>query len=131
MRFRLVTFRQKGIDLCPEGATGFLLVVGELGQHGRVAQSDQVGVGFPVLERLGDALSRLGRGAFQDLRPCSQVGLEPVDRLLRPAGLFFIVQRGVILALTMSVVVAGMIVDDCLGREDQDSDIFGFDSFNR
>ena len=46
---------QQCIDLGPECAAGFLLVLGKLGQRGRVAQAGQVGVGFPVLERLGDA----------------------------------------------------------------------------
>jgi len=42
---------QERIDLGPECPAGFSLVVGELGQRGRVAQAGEVNVGFPVLKR--------------------------------------------------------------------------------
>ncbi len=40
---------QKRFDLGRECPAGFLLVVGKLGQRGRLAQTGQVGVDFPVL----------------------------------------------------------------------------------
>ena len=46
--------------------------------------------------------SRLGRPSLQHLRPRRQVGLEPVDRLLAPAGPGGIVERRIILALAAS-----------------------------
>jgi hypothetical protein len=88
MRCRPATFRQKGINAGPVGEAGFLLVLGQRGQHGRVAQAGQVGVGFPVLERLCDELSYVRRTAFQDLRPRGQVVIEPVNCLLQRVRLF-------------------------------------------
>src|ERR1017187_8042015 len=91
--------RQQDVDLGPECSAGLLLVLGELGQRRRIAQAGQVGVGLPVLECLSDGLASLGRAAPRELRPRLQVGLEPGDGLLSPAGLGGGVERRVVLAL--------------------------------
>jgi hypothetical protein len=59
------TFRQQRFDLGPERAAGLLFGLRELRQSGRVKQAGQVGVGFPVLEDLGDRLSCSRRAAFE------------------------------------------------------------------
>src|ERR1017187_5852132 len=93
LRLGALGFRQQYVDLGPECSAGFLLARGELGDRGGIAQGGPVGVGFPVLECLHDGLARLGRGALQELRPRGQVGLEPGDGLLSPAGFGRVVER--------------------------------------
>ena len=46
---------------------GLLFVGREFGQGGGVADAGEVGVGFPVLEGLGDDLRRLWRAGVEDL----------------------------------------------------------------
>ena len=58
---------QQCIDLAPELGESFLFVRGQFGQGGGVADAGQVGVGFPVLERLGDGLPRLRWAGVQEL----------------------------------------------------------------
>ncbi len=83
---RRLCFLEQHLDLDPKCAAGFLLVLWQLGQSDLIPDAGEVEVGLPVLKGLRDARRGLLRTGFDLLGPERQVGLEPVDRLLAPAG---------------------------------------------
>ena|GEM_PF-4293861 len=84
---RRLCFLEQHLDLGPECAAGFPLVLGQFGQGRSVSNARQVRVGFPVLKGRHDGGPSLLPARLDLLGPERQVGLEPVDRLLSPAGL--------------------------------------------
>jgi hypothetical protein len=84
---------QKLVDLGPERPARFPLIVWK-GFDGRlVADTDQVSVGLPVLEFLPHQGLGLGLAGFCLPGPERQVGPQPVESLLPPAGFFRLLQR--------------------------------------
>jgi hypothetical protein len=75
-------------------------VLSQFGQCGLVADPGEIRVGLPVGELPPDGFAGGGRVALDDLRPRLQVVLEPVERLLPPAGPARGVERGLVLPLT-------------------------------
>src|SRR5271157_5085959 len=75
------------VDLGPQGAQGVPLDFGERFQCLLVADAGEVSVDLPVLKGLGDQSLGLARARLRLPRPESQVGLEPGEGLISPAGL--------------------------------------------
>src|SRR5262249_13817342 len=75
-----------------------LLLVRELGDGIRLAQAGEVGVSLPVPERVLHLPAVFRLAALQSLRPQGQVGPQPPQCLLAPAGAFLVVEFGCILA---------------------------------
>ena len=77
---------QELVDLGPQGPAGSPLVIRQGFDCRLVADAGQVGVGLPVLESLAHQGLGLRLAGVGLLGPESQIGLEPIEGLLPPAG---------------------------------------------
>src|SRR5262249_40991995 len=93
---------QKRVHLGPQRPAGFPLVFRQRLQRRLIADAGQVRVGRPVLELPPHEGLRLGLAGFCLLGPEGQVGPQPVETLLPPAGFLLLVQRRLVVALGRS-----------------------------